>query len=80
MIVCWRKSGELFGSQSIVLTGIRNHLAHFADTFGTLGGALMAREDIAGLGCSGLDRDGDVTLAKTIAVADVHDRGVPEQT
>jgi len=40
----------------------------------------MPRKDVAGLGRASLDREGDVTLAKTIAVADVHDRGVPEQT
>lgn len=76
----WRARLNLLGRECIVLAGVCNHLTHFADAFGALGCALVPREDVAGLGRAGLDREGDVTLAKTIAVADVHDRGVLEQT
>ena len=71
---------DLLGSECKVLTGVRDHLAHLADAFGALCRALIARENVAGSGRASLDCEGDVTLAKTIAVADVHGRGVPDQT
>ena len=51
-----------------------DHLAHLADALGALGLALMAGEDVARAAGASLDGLGDVTLAKTVAVADVHDR------
>ena len=50
-----------------------DHLAHLADALGALGLALMAGEDVARAAGAGLDGLGDITLAKTVAVADVHD-------
>lgn len=61
----------LFGGQGESLAVFLDHLAHLADTFGALGRALVAHEDVAGLRGAGLDGKGDVTLAETIAVADV---------
>ena len=72
MIFC-RKTGVagLFGGQGEGLTIVLDHLAHFANAFGALCRALVAHEDIARLGRASLDCEGDVTLAKTVAVADV---------
>ena len=73
-------TSQLLGRECVVLTGIGDHLAHFAYAFGTLSGALVAREDVAGPRGPGLDCEGDVALAKTVAVADVHGEGFPDQT
>ncbi len=52
---------------------VLDHLAHLADALGALGLALVAGEDVARAAGAGLDGLGDVTLAKTVAVADVHE-------
>lgn len=52
---------------------VLDHLAHLADALGALGLALVAGEDVARSAGAGLDGLGDVTLAKTVAVADVHE-------
>jgi hypothetical protein len=62
---------SLLGGEGEGLAGFVDHLAHLADTFGALGLALMAHEDVARTHGAGLDGRGDVTLAKTVAVADV---------
>ena len=62
----------LFGGEGEGLAAVLNHLAHFADAFGALGGALMAFEDFARAGGAGLNGEGHVALAKAVAVADVH--------
>jgi hypothetical protein len=81
MIVSFRSAvPDLLGRECKVLTGVRDHLAHLANAFGTLCRALIARENVTRSGRACLDREGDVTLAKTIAVADVHGRGVPDQS
>jgi hypothetical protein len=67
----------LFGGQSERLLAVLNHLPHLANTFSTLGGALVAGEDFARAGGPGLDGEGDVTMAKAVAVADVHERRIP---
>lgn len=54
------------------MTAVVDHLTHLADAFCALGGAAVARKDIARPLGAGLDGEGDVTLAQTIAVADVH--------
>lgn len=51
--------------------GFLDHLAHFAHAFGALGRALVAGEDVLGTVGARLDGEGDVTLAKTVTVADV---------
>ena len=61
----------LFGGQGESLAVFLDHLPHLADTLCALGRALVAHEDIARLGGPGFDGEGDVTLAKTVAVADV---------
>ena len=61
----------LFGGEGEGLAVVLDHPAHLADAFGALGGALVAHEDVARLGRASLDGEGDVTLAKTVAVADV---------
>ena len=66
------EGGGLFGRHGEGFAGFLDHLAHFADAFGALGRALVAGEDVAGARRAGLDGGGDVTLAKTVAVADVH--------
>lgn len=63
---------RLFGGEGEGFAAFLDHLPHLADAFGALGGALMAFEDVARAGRARLDGEGDVTLAKAIAVADVH--------
>lgn len=52
---------------------VLDHLAHLAHALGALGLALMTGEDVAGSAGARLDGLGDITLAKTVAVADVHE-------
>jgi hypothetical protein len=61
----------LFRRQGEGRLGVLNHLAHFADAFGALGSALIGRENILRTGGARLDGLSDVTLAKTVTVADV---------
>jgi hypothetical protein len=61
----------LFSRHGEGFAAVLDHLTHFADAFGALGRALMGREDVARTLAALLDGAGDVTLAKTIAVADV---------
>ena len=69
-----RLNCSLFRRHSKGLLRFLDHLAHFTDAFGALGLALVAREDVARTAGPRLDGQGHVTLAKTIAVADVHGR------
>lgn len=62
----------LLGGESEGLTAVLDQLAHLANTFGALRRALVHLEDIAGTSRARLDGCGDIALAKTIAVADVH--------
>jgi hypothetical protein len=64
---------RLFGRHGIGLTRLVDHLAHVTDAFGALGLALMSGEDVARARRPGLNGLADVTLAKTVAVADVQE-------
>ena len=68
----------LLSSEGEGLPRFLDHLAHFADAFGALGLALMLDEDVARTRRARLDGRGDVTFAKTVAVADVQG-GEPTQ-
>ncbi len=61
----------LLSSQGEGLLRFLDHLAHFTDAFGALGLALVPGEDLARTRRARLDGRGDVTLAKTVTVADV---------
>jgi hypothetical protein len=61
----------LFGGDGEGGLGFLDHLAHLADAFGALRRALVAGEDVLGTVGARLDGEGDVTLAKTVTVADV---------
>ena len=61
----------LLSSEGEGLLRFLDHLAHFADAFGALGRALVAGEDVLRTVGARLDGEGDVTLAKTVTVADV---------
>lgn len=52
---------------------VLDHLAHLAHALGALGLALVAGEDVARAAGARLDGLGDIMLAKTVAVADVHE-------
>ena len=67
------RSAGLFGREGEGLAAFLDHFAHLADAFGALRRALVAHENVAGTGGAGLDGGGDITLAKTVAVADVHE-------
>lgn len=62
---------RLFGRHGEGFTGVLDHLAHFADAFGALGGALVAGENVTRPRGAGLDGGGDIPFAKAVAVADV---------
>lgn len=68
-----RRRSKLFGCERERLAALLNHLAHFANAFGALGLALVARKDVARTAGAGLDGLGDITLTKTVTVADVHE-------
>ena len=68
-----RRRSKLFGGECERLAAFLNHLTHLADAFGALGLALVARKDVARTTGSGLDGLGDIALAKTVTVADVHE-------
>ena len=51
---------------------VLDHLTHLANALGALGLALMHGEHFTRTAGPGLDGLGDITLAKTVAVADVH--------
>ena len=51
---------------------VLNHLTHLAHAFCALSLALVTVEDVARAAGARLDGLGDITLAKTVAVADVH--------
>ena len=61
----------LLSRQGEGLLRLLDHLTHFADAFGALGLALMPGEHLARTRRARLDGRGDVTFAKTVAVADV---------
>ena len=65
------RSAVLFRRQGEGGLGVLNHLTHFADALGALGRALVAGEDVLRTVGARLDGEGDVTLAKTVTVADV---------
>lgn len=67
---------RLFRGEGEGFAAVLDHPAHFADAFGALGRALVTGEDVARTGGARLDGGGDVTLAKTVAVADVHGAGL----
>ena len=52
---------------------VLNHLTHLADAFCALSLALVTVKDVARAAGARLDGLGDITLAKTVAVADVHE-------
>lgn len=64
----------LLSRQGEGLLRLLDHLTHFADAFGALGLALVAREDLTRTRRARLDSRGDVTFSKTVAVADVQGR------
>lgn len=64
----------LLSRQGEGLPRLLDHLTHFADAFGALGLALVACEHLARTRGARLDGRGDITLAKTVAVADVQGR------
>jgi hypothetical protein len=64
----------LFRSHGEGLAGVLDHLAHFTHALGALSGALVLGEDLTWAAGPGLDGPGDIALAKTVAVADVHGR------
>lgn len=64
----------LLSSEGEGLLRVLDDLAHFADAFGALGLALVPGEDVTRTHGARLDGRGDVTLAKTVAVADVQGR------
>ena len=69
-----RENGRnLFSCECKRFAAVLDHLAHLAHALGALRLALMAGEDVARAAGAGLDGLGDITLAKTVAVADVHD-------
>lgn len=68
-----RRRSKLFGCECERLAAFLNHLTHLADAFGALCLALVARKDVARTTGSGLDGLGDIALAKTVTVADVHE-------
>ena len=68
-----RRRSKLFGCECERFAAFLNHLTHFADAFGALGRALVARKDVARTTGAGLDGLGDIALAKTVTVADVHE-------
>ncbi len=55
------------------MIGFLNQAAHVAHAFGALGLAVMTGEDVARTAGSRLDGEGDIALAQTVAVADVHE-------
>ena len=63
----------LFRCECERFAAVLDHLTHFADAFGALSLALVAREDVARTAGASLDGLGDITLAKTVTVADVHE-------
>lgn len=63
---------SLFSRHGVGLGRVLDHPAHVADTLGALGLALVTGEDVARTDGSRLDRAGHITLAETVAVADVH--------
>ena len=64
---------RLFGGQGEGFVAVLAHLAHLTHALGALGLALVAGEDVAWAAGAGLDGLGDITLAKAVAVADVHE-------
>lgn len=69
---------SLFGRHCVDLTAFVDHGAHLADAFGALSLALVASEDFARTAGARLDGEGHITLAKTVTVADVHEKRNPE--
>jgi len=63
----------LFCGHGPGLTTVVDHGPHFTDAFGALCLALVTVEDVARTIRTRLDGEGYVTLAKAIAVADVHE-------
>ena len=63
---------QLFGGEGECVAALVDHLAHLADTARALRPALVPVEDIPRPRRTRLDGGGDVALAQTIAVADVH--------
>ena len=68
-----RRRSKLFGCECERFAAFLNHLTHLTDAFGALGLALVSRKDIARTAGAGLNGLGDITLAKTVTVADVHE-------
>ena len=68
-----RRRSKLFGCECERFAAVLDHLTHLADAFGALGRALVRGENLFGTGRAGLDGLGDITLAKTITVADVQE-------
>jgi hypothetical protein len=65
---------RLLSSHCEGFAAVFDHLAHFTDAFRALGLALIASEDFTGTAGTRLDGEGDVTLAKTVTVANVQER------
>ena len=63
--------GYLFSRHGIGDFSVLDHLAHFADAFGALGLALVGRENVLGTAGTGFNSLCDITLTKTVTVADV---------
>ena len=62
---------NLLGCECERFATVLDHLTHLANALGALGLALVAEEDVAGSGRACLNGGGDISLAKTVAVADV---------
>jgi hypothetical protein len=71
-VISRRSKQDLFSRDGEGFSGVLDHLAHFANAFGALRLALVAGENVARSARAGLDGLGDITLAKTVTVANVH--------
>src|SRR5690606_23677226 len=65
---------QLLGGEGEGLAPVVDHFAHFADAAGAAGTALVTAEHVLRTRRARLDGEGHITLAKAVAVADVHGR------
>lgn len=78
MILARRPRG-LLGGEGEGFAAFRDHLAHFADAFGTLCFALIALENFTRTRRAGFDGEGDVAFPQTVTVTDVQSRAAPKR-
>lgn len=72
MIGYCQAGARLFGGEREILSCVVDHQAHLADASRALHRTLVVNEDVSRPVGTGLDGKSDVTLAKAIAIADVH--------